>query len=530
MGGFNMYINCKSNSYQLRFSESFNSISNTASSKKDTVIDILSKHLDLSSIIPPEFHFSYNSNRGADRFYSLKSMLSALILQKILGFNKTSQLIDLLHISKEVRDFCTFDKVPNKSQFSRFKTTFHAQLENLFNSLVIKTEPICRKLGENFASHLILDTSGIEPYVAENNKKFFNKILKQVKNQNKGKSKEDLYKIAYSLMPSSAAANSNIKLMYINGSFNYAYKFAILTNAHGIVRHISFADDIFVEKHPEIAEFQVKKKAKNKPAKAPVTSDTLFPLANNADNVVNVISNNQDSLSPDEDKSIGDSNFLEPVLSDFFSVVKRQSFNFHTFLADSAFDKIALYPTLMNTFGFKRVAIPINPRNSKPQNNSENKDFFINENGIPVCKKYNILFKDGHWVREKGRTPRHKWLCPKAKYNGKKRTCICETPCSDKAYGKTTYTYDHLDLRINPGIQRGSDKFRKVYKRRVVVERTIHSFKDSLAIGDTFQQNQYSIKSDLFLAGITQLLNVLIADKMAQLKNFKSFRRLLKSA
>ena len=110
-----MYINCKSNSYQLRFSESFNSISNTASSKKDTVIDILSKHLDLSSIIPPEFHFSYNSNRGADRFYSLKSMLSALILQKILGFNKTSQLIDLLHISKEVRDFCSFDKVPNVS-------------------------------------------------------------------------------------------------------------------------------------------------------------------------------------------------------------------------------------------------------------------------------------------------------------------------------------------------------------------------------------------------------------------------------
>ena len=138
--------------------------------------------------------------------------------------------------------------------------------------------------------------------------------------------------------------------MYINGSFNYAYKFAILTNAHGIVRHISFADDIFVEKHPEIAEFQVKKKAKNKPAKAPVTSDTLFPLANNADNVVNVISNNQDSLSPDEDKSVGDASALVPVLNDYFSL--HPDFHPDTFLGDSAFDSAELYGKLFHDFHF----------------------------------------------------------------------------------------------------------------------------------------------------------------------------------
>ena len=41
-------------------------------------------------------------------------------------------------------------------------------------------------------------------------------------------------------MPSSAAANHEVKQQYVNGHFCYAYKFGIITNGLGIVRSIDF--------------------------------------------------------------------------------------------------------------------------------------------------------------------------------------------------------------------------------------------------------------------------------------------------
>lgn len=53
-------------------------------------------------------------------------------------------------------------------------------------------------------------------------------------------------------MLSHAAANTAIQQMYINGHFCYSYKFGILTNGSGIVRHISFYNKDFLDSHPEI--------------------------------------------------------------------------------------------------------------------------------------------------------------------------------------------------------------------------------------------------------------------------------------
>src|SRR5699024_12586333 len=110
--------------------------------------------------------------------------------------------------------------------------------------------------------------------------------------------------MAYAFSPSRAAYNPDAKQQYINGHFCYANKFAILTNRLGIIRHITFLDDDFKKAHPEMT---VDKK----------------------------------SDSPDEDKSIGDSSSLHPVLSDYFSL--HPQFSRDTFLGYSVFDPLVTY-------------------------------------------------------------------------------------------------------------------------------------------------------------------------------------------
>ena len=51
----------------------------------------------------------------------------------------------------------------------------------MFHNLVDFTEPICREIDAQKADYLIFDTTGIEPYVSENNPKFLNNKLKEAK-------------------------------------------------------------------------------------------------------------------------------------------------------------------------------------------------------------------------------------------------------------------------------------------------------------------------------------------------------------
>lgn len=219
---------------------------------------------------------------------------------------------------------------------------------------------------------------------------------------------------------------------------------------------------------------------------------------------------------------------MKPSLDDFFEIFKDQKYQFHTYLGNSAFDKFDNYPMLINDYSFTRALIPTNPRNSDKNTNSDN--ITINKYGIPVCSKYNLPFLNGGICKSKNRSTRIKFHCPKTKVIQKKRTCFCETPCSDSSYGKTTYTYFDQNLRFNPGISRATNHFKKVYKIRVIVERTIDSFKSNMAMGNTHQRKSNTIKSDLLVSGITQLITILLADKLSDLKNFKSIRNLLKAS
>jgi len=51
----------------------------------------------------------------------------------------------------------------------------------MFDKLVDITEPICQLIDMNKASMTIFDTSGIEVFVTENNPKYANRIINQLK-------------------------------------------------------------------------------------------------------------------------------------------------------------------------------------------------------------------------------------------------------------------------------------------------------------------------------------------------------------
>ena len=469
---------------QLSLFNQFESLVDLENNNKLNILSLLSSHLDFSSLISSEVRSLYYSNTGRNP-YPLISMIKAFIVKNIYGYESIEKLIDLLSASPKVRSFCGFSSIPNKSTFSRFKSNFYSLLEDIFNNLVNVTEPICRKMGENFASHLIYDTSGIVPYVKENNNKFFNRHLKNTKKSNKGKSNEDIHKIAYATMPKQSSVDENIKFFYVNGGFHYAHKFGLLTNAFGIVRNIAFVDKEFIVNNP--------------------LSHTN---------------------SPENDKTLGDSSLLEPMLKNFYNVINPE-FKFHTFLSDSALDKYEHYSMLINQFKFSRVLIPINRRNSKIPIDTE---FPINEIGTPVCSKYNLPFKNGGISREKNRSTRIKYNCPKTKTINRKRVCFCETPCSSSSYGRTIYTYPNQNLRFYPGIARDTEHFKTVYKRRTIIERTNHLFKNVMGIGKSLQRNGDSFKSDLFLCGITQLTLLILADKLNNLSSFRSIPKLSKVA
>ena len=472
-------------SNQISLADIYDECSEVFKSNKPKFLELLSEYVNIADLIPQNFYNHYHSKLGKNREFSLASMISALLLQKILGIQSVTLLRSILILSKELREYCGFNRVPHDSQFTRFKQNFLDDIENMFNLLVDYTEPICRSIDSELASKLIFDTSGIEAYVTENNPKFLNSIIRKLKVAYKDNPNVDIYKMAYGLMPSSASANSEIKQLYINGYFCYVYKFGILTNGLGIVRNISFLDSDFKDKHPELV---VDKK----------------------------------SDSPDEDKSISDSKALKPILNDFFNLHPYASYD--TFLGDSIFDTYDTYPYLFNECHFKKVLIPLNRRNSNPDLST----IEYNEQGWPLCPRdKSVTLKPVGWTREKGRNDRFKWMCPETHWEGRKIVCHCTNPCTDKTCGRMSYTYPHQDLRMYPGIIRGSDEWDCEYKIRGTVEQRIQYFKGPMQVGSLKTINRQTIKADTYIAGIAQLFTVILADKINRLDCINSLKSLI---
>lgn len=464
---------------QISLFDIYSCISTSIEEKKPELISLLDENIDFNSFISYRFYHAFYNSIGRKHKYHLISYIKALVLEKLLGFTD-AQLIIVLKLSKELCNFCEFDKVPDASYFTRFKQNYCDYLSEVFETLVEITEPICREISSKKADYLIYDTTGIEPRIFENNPKFFNLKLKQAKSFSVGTS-YDPYKGVYKTLPPVSSVNDNIKHQYSNGHYCYAIKSGILTNGLGIVRHISLFDELFKQNHPEIVS--------------------------------------QKTDNPEIDKEIGDSVSLKPVLNDFFHLHKDLSYK--TFIGDSAFDSYDNYSLLKNDFHFERACIPINSRNSK--NFNENLD----EYGTPICpidkQPFVYLGKSGG----KNRSLRFKWVCQKSIQKGSKRVCICENPCTPSSYGKCTYTYPDKNFRFYPGLPRSTELWDNLYHHRVVVERTINTFKDCFGLGSIKTFNTKTIKADLFLAGIVQLVGVVLANAVNQNGLFKSVRKLI---
>lgn len=385
---------------QLSLADIFTDCQNKFDNDKYQFLELLENTLNLDEIVPASFVSHFHAATGRPRKHLLYPMLKALLLQLIFSIPTISLLIVFLKYSQELRDFCGFDVVPDASKFTRFKQDFLSDLQSMFSHLVDLTEPICQQIHKDKAAMLLFDTSGIEAWVTENNPKYANRIIKQLKSFKKTHNLDDSYdpyKAAYGSMPSHAAANPAIRQMYINGHFCYAYKFGIVTNGLGIVRDISFYNKDFLDSHPEIT---VEKK----------------------------------SDSPDEDKSLADSKALIPVLKDFFQ--KHPLINPKIFLGDAAFDSTEIYKYLLQQTSIEKAYIPLNGRVSLPE-----ADCPLNENGIPCCPKNPSLpmKQEGSKSHLRCGLPTMKFVCPKMKWEWdklekkSKRVCHCEDPCTESS-------------------------------------------------------------------------------------------------
>jgi len=477
---------------QLSLADIYSDCSNIYENDKPYFLQLLESNLNLDELIPINFRNKFYAPTGRPRTYKLKAMLWALILQRIFSISEDSLLITFLTFSKELREFCGFQKVPDASKFTRFKQDFLPELKSMFDNLVDITEPICHQIDEAKASMTIFDTSGIEAYVTENNPKFLNKIVSRLKTYKKVmgfNNSYDPYKAAYALMPTHAASSEEIKQLYINGHFCYVYKFGMITNGLGIVRDISFFNKDFLDDHPDI---EIEKKTN----------------------------------SPDEDKSLHDAKALIPVLEDFFE--KHPGICPDVFLGDAAFDSGLIYKSLLQDLKFSKAYIPLNSRSKLTY-----PDCPVNSNGIPCCPKDKSLpMKPEGTAKRTNGLVRFKFSCPKVKFvkheDGKyRRQCYCDNPCTDSKSGRMFYIYPEKNLRAYPGTIRGTDEWINTYKIRGVVEKSINHFKDSFCIAKRKTQNAKTLHADLILSGITQLITVVLADKINQHKLIRSLKPLI---
>jgi hypothetical protein len=89
------------------------------------------------------------------------------------------------------------------------------------------------------------------------------------------------------------------------------------------------------------------------------------------------------------------------------------------------------------------------------------------------------------------------------------------------------YVYPEKDLRAYPGTIRGTNEWIKTYKIRTTVERSIHQFKESYNVANRKTQNEKTIHADLLLGGITQLLTVVLANKINKHQYIRSLKPLI---
>jgi len=458
-------------------------LENQGSTSESDILANLKTHIKIEQYIPKEFRRAFYKDTGRPRGVTIENFMWYLILQSLTGIVNDNIFLFLVSICKELRDFCGFKSVPLADKVTLFKQNFVEYIVLVFEKFVDVTEPLCHALDPKKSGYLIYDPTGIEAYVKENNPKFLNAKLNNAKKITAKNPEINPHSLAYSQMPEFAESNPLARQQYINGYFCYAFKAGMLSNGLGILRHISVFDEDFKRTHPEV----ISKKTDN----------------------------------PELDKEVGDSTSLKPVLLDFFISHPHFFRTYHTFLGDSSFDSYDNYTMLKNDFHFDRMCIPLNTRNSA----SAHTDF--DTDGTPLCPVDHSKFTFAGICRGQNRSERFKFVCPKSVPVTKAKSCTCPNPCTDKPYGRCVYTYPDKELRLYPGIPRGTTHWDNLYRHRTLIERTIYLLKYPLGAASRKSLSPRTAKADLFIAGIAHLIGVILAVATNQSKLFKSVRTLI---
>lgn len=163
-------------------------------------------------------------------------MLLCFLVQKLLKLNTLTQLRAVVLNSYELRLFCNLNgNVPSISTFSRFRKLFNGEIHKLFQNISIHAHNISLQQCPQDSSILIFDTQQVLSlrsvkitlssfiYCWKIHQKLILSCL-LIKSTS----------AVYSSLPKSANANPNIRLMFTNGHFRWALKFAVITTASGI--------------------------------------------------------------------------------------------------------------------------------------------------------------------------------------------------------------------------------------------------------------------------------------------------------
>lgn len=464
---------------QLTFNNFMDNFDELTSEATPKLFHLFNSYIDVDKLIPSSFKEKYYSTVGSPREYSLSSMINFFILKNILGFSESKQLLNILRISNDIRKFCGFTKVPHESQISRFNTKYLKYINEMFHHLVDITEPMCKEINSHLSSILISDTTGFEAYVQENNPKFHQTLLNQAKKIAKFKKDKnfDVEKYAQSQTPKKSSANSDIKLAYLNGHFGFYLKSNIVTNGLGVIRHIDFYD-----------------------------KDMDF------------------TANPSNAKDLYDATTLIPVLDNYFNMHRELKYSY--FLGDSGFDAIDNYTYLVKD----KNIIPIIPLNQRNQSDLPKPGF--SPLGIPTCPyDPSLEMKYDGITREKGRSDRIKYLCPKSvkcRINGRTAYKLsCDNPCTNSKCGRVIQVSINSDYRLNTKIPRNTQQWQDLYKIRTVCERAISQLKSCMNIRSTQLRDTRSIKSNILFAGLTQLIALMIFYKSGTFTNVRAIKTLV---
>ena len=230
------------------------------------------------------------------------------------------------------------------------------------------------------------------------------------------------------------------------------------------------------------------------------------------------------SLNPNSAKDKYDSKTLIPVLENYFSL--HPEYKYKYFLGDAGFDSCDNYEYLIKDKNISPI-IPLNPRN---QSNLPKPNF--TPEGIPTCPHYSTLeMKFDGITREKGRSDRLKYICPKSKkYKIDGHTAYkvsCNNRCTKSKCGRIVQICINSNYRLNTPVPRNTQRWNDLYKIRTICERTISQLKICFNSKYSFIRNTNSMKTNILFAAITQLVTVILAYKSNDFSKIKSIKSLI---